>query len=379
MRIARLLVGFCAGTMLASCVSASRQTEDVLRGQVSLGKPIPENALLPIMARNHVPAVSIAVVRGGEIGWARGYGVREAGGSDRVDDKTLFQAASISKPVTAAAALRMVEAGELSLDEDVNRGLRTWKVPGNDLTARRPVTLRELLSHTAGLTVHGFPGYGEAEVLPTLVQILNGVKPANTEPIRVDIEPGTKFRYSGGGYVVAQQLMMDVAATPFPELMRKLVLEPAGMTSSTFEQPLPKEWRAQAAVGHRTDGKPVAGKWHVYPEMAAAGLWTTPTDLARFAIEIRRAYKGLSDRLLSQAMAKVMLTRQLDDYGLGFAVPSAGVFRFQHGGGNEGYRCFLVLSVESGDGVAVMTNGDSGEVLFKAIIAAIGAAYGWSV
>ncbi len=379
MRTTRLLIGFCVGAMLASCVSASRRAEDALSGQVTRGKPIPEAALLRIMSQNHVPAVSVAVVCGGAIDWAKGYGVLKAGGSDIVDDRTLFQAASISKPVTATAALRMVEAGELSLDEDVNMRLQTWKVPANEFTARRPVTLRELLSHSAGLTVHGFPGYAEGAVLPTLVQILNGVKPANTEPICVDIEPGTKFRYSGGGFVVAQQLMIDVAATPFPELVRKLVLEPAGMTSSTFEQPLPQNRQAQAAAGHRSDGKPVAGQWHVYPEIAAAGLWTTPTDLARFAIEIRRAYKGLSDRLLSQAMAKAMLTRQLSDYGLGFAVPSAGVFRFQHGGGNEGYRCFLVLSVETGDGVAVMTNGDSGEVLFQAIIAAIGAAYGWNV
>lgn len=161
--------------------------------------------------------------------------------------------------------------------------------------------------------------------------------------------------------------------------MRKLVLEPVGMISSTFEQPLPQDRRARAAAGHRSDGKLVTGQWHVYPEMAAAGLWTTPTDLTRFAIEIRRAYKGLSNRLLSQAMTQVMLTRQMDDYRLGFALPSAGVFRFQHGGGNEGYRCFLVLSVETGDGVAVMTNGDSGDALFKEIIEAIGAAYGWNV
>jgi CubicO group peptidase (beta-lactamase class C family) len=379
MKTDRLLLGFCAGAMLVSCLNASRQAENALRGQVTVGKPIPEAALLPIMARNHVPAVSIAVIRGGGIDWAGGYGVREAGGSDRVDDKTLFQAASISKPVTAAGALRMVETGELSLEEDVNLKLRSWKVPENEFTEKRPVTLRNLLSHSAGLTVHGFPGYPEGVELPTLVQILNGEKPANTEPIRVDIEPGTKSRYSGGGYLVAQQLMMDVAARPFPELMRKLVLEPAGMTSSTFEQPLLQNRRAQAAAGHRSDGKPIAGQWHVYPEMAAAGLWTTPTDLARFAIEIRRAYKGLSDALLSQAMARAMLTRQMDDYGLGFALPSGGVFRFQHGGGNEGYTCFLVLSVETGDGVAVMTNGDSGEVLFKAVIAAIGAAYGWDV
>jgi len=379
MKIARSLMALCAGAMLVSCVTASRETENALRGHVIVGEPIPESVLLTSMERNHVPAVSIAVIRGGEIDWARGYGVREAGSADRVNDETLFQAASISKPVTAAAALRMVEAGELSLDESVNQRLRSWKVPENEFTAKRPVTLRELLSHSAGLTVHGFPGYPQDAGLPTLVQILNGEMPANTEPVRVDIEPGTKFRYSGGGYIVAQQLMTDVEAQPFPNLMKKLVLQPAGMTGSTYEQPLAEGWRSRAAVGHSSKGEPMKGRWYTYPELAAAGLWTTPTDLARFAIEIRRSYQGASGALLSQAMAQTMLTRQVDNYGLGFALPSKGVFRFQHGGSNIGYRCHLVLSVETGDGVAVMTNGDSGDALFKEIIAAIGAAYGWDV
>ena len=379
MRIARTVVGLFAGAMLAGCVPGLQVQKSALRGQVVAGKPIPESLLARSMERNRVPAVSIAVIRGGEIDWARGYGVRQAGTADHVHDETLFQAASISKPVTAAGALRMVESGELALDENVNRKLRSWKVPENDLTAKRPVTLRGLLSHSAGLTVHGFPGYQEGAELPTLVQILNGQEPANTVPIRVDIEPGTKYRYSGGGYTVAQQLMVDVAARPFPEIMHRLVLEPAGMTGSTYEQPLPQSWRSRAAAGHRSNGKPVNGRWHTYPEMAAAGLWTTPTDLARFAIEIRRSYHGSSGRLLSQAMARTMLSRQAGDYGLGFSLPGAGVFRFQHGGGNQGYRCLLVLSVKTGDGVVIMTNGDSGDALISEIFAAIAAAHGWKV
>ncbi len=377
MRIVRTLVGLWAGALLAGCVPGFQVQESALRGHVVTGKPIPERLLARSMERYRVPAVSIAVIRGGEIDWAAGYGVRQAGAADHINDETLFQAASISKPVTAAGALRMVENGELALDENVNQKLRSWKVPENALTQKRPVTLRGLLSHSAGLTVHGFPGYPEDAELPTLVKILDGQEPANTVPVRADIEPGTKYRYSGGGYTVAQQLIVDVAAQPFPELMKNLVLQPVGMNDSTYEQPLPQAWQSRAAAGHRNDGKLMKGRWHTHPEMAAAGLWTTPADLARFAIEVRRSYHGSSEKLLSQTMARTMLTRQAGDYGLGFSLPSAGVFRFQHGGSNQGYRCFLVLSVKAGDGVVIMTNGDSGNTLIDEIFAAIATAYGW--
>jgi CubicO group peptidase (beta-lactamase class C family) len=362
-----------------SCGSHSYGEGAALRGSVVAGEPIPESALREAMERAHVPAVSIAVIRAGEIEWARGYGVRKAGGADRVDDGTLFQAASISKPVTAAGALRLVETGALSLDEDANRSLTSWKIPENELTARHPVTLRGLLSHSAGMTVAGFPGYAAGAELPSLVQILDGERPANTAPVRVEIEPGTTFRYSGGGYTVVQLLMEDVTARHFPSLMRELVLEPAGMSNSTFEEPLPRAWWSRAATAHGTNGKPIRGSWRTYPEMAAAGLWTTPTDLARFAIEVWRSYHGTSAKLLSRAAARTMLTRQVGDYGPGFALPSAGVFRFQHGGGNEGYKSYLVLSVETGDGVVIMTNGESGGALIEEIFAAIAAAYGWDV
>ena len=229
------------------------------------------------------------------------------------------------------------------------------------------------------MTVHGFPGYTVGEDLPTLVQILNGEKPANTQPVRVNIEPGKSFRYSGGGYLVAQQLMVDVSAQAFPELMHRLVLQPVGMKSSAYDQPLGETWRSRAAAGHRSNGEPVRGRWHIYPELAAAGLWTTPTDLARFAMEIRRSYHGEPGALLSQDMAEKMLTRQVGNFGLGFVIPAKGVPRFQHGGANLGFICFLVLSVESGDGVVIMTNGDSGGALINVIFPAIAAAYGWHV
>jgi CubicO group peptidase (beta-lactamase class C family) len=376
MKALTLKTGLCS-VALAACVSCSHTGDDLPRWQFDAGEPIPDELLASSMQRHDVPGVSIAVIRRGEIDWTRGYGVRMASGEDAVDSTTLFQAASISKPVTAAGALRLVEASALALDENVNQKLRSWKLPENEFTSRQPVTLRCLLSHSAGLTVHGFPGYAEGADLPTLVQILDGDKPANTASIRVDTEPGKEFRYSGGGYTVVQQLMIDATDQSFPQLMHELVLRPTGMMSSTYEQPLPKEWRSRAAVGHTGDGKPLEGEWHTYPELGAAGLWTTPTDLALFAIEVWRSYHGMSEMLLPQRLTRMMLARQIGDYGLGFSLPSAGVLRFQHGGGNAGYRCLLVLTAESGDGVVIMTNGDSGEALISEIFSAIAAAYGW--
>ena len=197
-----------------------------------------------------VPGLSVAVVDGFKIAWAKPYGVTEAGTTSPVTTSTLFQAASISKFVTAAGALYLVEHGKLSLDEDVNKELTTWRLPDNEFTATQKVTLRRLLSHSAGTTVHGFPGYAVGEPIPTLVQILNGEKPANTAPIRVDLVPGTKFRYSGGGITIEQLLIIDVTGKPFPQFMQQAVLGPIGMSNSTFDQPLPPVLGRARRRGH---------------------------------------------------------------------------------------------------------------------------------
>ena len=203
-------------------------------------------------------------------------GVTEAGTTTPVTVKTLFQAGSISKPVAATGTLYLVQHGALSLNQDVNHALKTWKVPENEFTASQKVTLRRILSHSAGLTVHGFPGYAVGEPLPTLVQIFNGEKPANTAPIRVDFVPGSKSRYSGGGVTIEQQLIVDVTGKPFPVFMHDTVLAPMGMNESTYQQPLPPTLAVLAASGTRADGKTIPGKWHVYPEMAAAGPGQPP-------------------------------------------------------------------------------------------------------
>ncbi|MEK7832245.1 MAG: serine hydrolase domain-containing protein [Acidobacteriota bacterium] len=239
------------------------------------------------MKHYKVPGVSVAVINDGKIEWAKGYGVTEAGGgSTPVTSDTMFQAASISKPVAAMGMLALVEKGLLTLDEDVNVKLKSWKVPDNDFTKEQKVTLRRLASHSAGLTVHGFRGYAAGEAVPTTVQILDGQKPANSAAVRVDVLPGSKWRYSGGGITVMQLLMTEAAGKPFPALMQESVLGKIGMNNSTYEQPLPADKTAKAAMGHRANGEIVKGKFHAYPEMAAAGLWTRSRMccLARLAL-----------------------------------------------------------------------------------------------
>lgn len=329
---------------------------------------------------NHykVPGVSIAVINDGKIEWARGYGVTEAGGTTPVTVDTMFQAASISKPVAAMGMLALVEKGLLSLDEDVNVKLKSWKVPESDLTKEQKVTLRRLASHSAGLTVHGFRGYAEGEAVPATVQILDGQKPANSAAVRVDILPSSRWRYSGGGITVMQLLMTDVAGKPFPALMQELVLNKIGMKNSTYEQPLPADKTASAAVGHRSSGEILKGKRHTYPEMAAAGLWTTPTDLAKFAIEIQQSKAGKSNKVLSQLMTNQMLTKQSGDYGLGIGLGGEGAkATFAHGGSNEGFKCNLFAYSETGQGAVVMTNGDMGGQLASEIFRSIAREYGW--
>ncbi|HSP90013.1 MAG TPA: serine hydrolase domain-containing protein, partial [Vicinamibacterales bacterium] len=302
---------------------AARVEQGLLPGIVIAGRPLPVKTLAARMAELKTPGVSVAVINGGKIEWARGYGVMDMGGSAPVTPRTLFQAASLSKPVAALAALRLVEQGKLALDQDVNARLTSWKVPANEFTGTEKVTLRRLLSHSSGLTVSGFPGYSADAPVPALVEILDGQRPANTAAIRADVVPGTIWRYSGGGYTVMQQLLTDVTGRPFPLLLEDMVLQPIGMKDSSYEQPLPAPRRALAASGHRADGVLLPGRYHTYPEMASAGLWTTPTDLARFLIEIQQALQGKS-KVLTTATAREMVTVQKGSYGLGLGLEGAG-------------------------------------------------------
>ena len=247
-----------------------------------------------------------------------------------------------------------------------------------------PVTIRHILSHTAGTSVHGFAGYAAGEPVPTLLQVLDGVPPANNAPIRVDLAPGTKFRYSGGGTTILQQALIDLSGEPLPQLLAETVLGPIGMDHSTYEQRLPVERVPFAAAGYDSDGNPIAGKRHVYPEMAAAGLWTTPTDLARFALEIALASSGKPARVLSPVTANLMLTpvAPTDNpdgkVALGlFVSRHQGAPYFGHDGADEGFQAMLLASAEKGYGVAMMANSDEGIPLMGEVLDAVATEYGW--
>jgi CubicO group peptidase (beta-lactamase class C family) len=377
-RILLLVLVFSQGASGQSTVQS--RIEHVEKGLLSpvLIKGDPGWTIQERMKFYKVPGVSIAVINDYKVEWARGYGVKDVETNEPVTAETLFQAASISKPVAAMTALKRVEQGKIALDQNINDKLTSWKLPDNEFTAKRKVTLANLLSHTGGLTVHGFPGYEVGHPIPTLPQILDGAEPANTAAVRVDMEPATKFRYSGGGTTIAQLAIMDIEKKPFPQIAQETVLGPLGMTNSTYSQPLPAETRKKAASGHRGNGKPVEGKIHVYPEMAPAGLWTTPTDLARFAIEVQLSLAGKSNKVLSKEMTTKMVTPFIsDNVGMGFFIEKHGqATYFGHGGANEGFRSQLLVNRDKGYGAAVMVNSDNGRIINE-IIRAIAKEYQW--
>ena len=340
----------------------------------------PPTTLAARMAELRVPGVQIAVFDSGRVVWARGYGVRDAATGAPVDTLTLFQAASISKPVAAAGMFRLAERGLVRPDADVNTMLRSWQVPASPFTATEKVTLRRIVSHTAGLTVSGFVGYAPGAPLPSLVDILEGRPPANTPPVRVDRVPGREEQYSGGGVTVMQLLMEDVTGAPFTALMDTLVLRPAGMPHSTFAQPLPDGLAARAAAGHDTTGRPLPGRSVVLPERAAAGLWATAPDLARFMLAVGRAYRGEPGGLLEPATARAMLTPAPGAGGgaYGFGTSGAGpTLRYRHSGGNPGFRAFAVAFAGAGRGAVVLTNGARSSQLYPDLLDAVARAYGW--
>ena len=345
---------------------------------VLTGRPVRTTKLEDRMRELKIPGLSMAVFDKGRIEWLRAWGMADVASRRRVDPETRFQAASISKPVAAAAALALVSRGRLSLDGDINQHLSSWTLPDNEFTATQKVTLKHLLTHSGGVTVSGFRGYARGEQVPTLLQLLDGARPANSAPVRVDIPVGSHYRYAGGGYEIVQLAIEDETKKPFAQAVRELVLEPFGMRRSTFVQPIPVDLRGKAATGYRPNGDPIAGSWHTYPEQAAAGLWTTPEDLARFALELQTIAAGRSQKVLSRELAAQMLRRQFDEYGLGVGVRGEGAEAiFTHGGSNAGFRCVLVSYRDVGSGVAIMTNGDLGGLILQDIVRAVAREYGW--
>lgn len=328
------------------------------------------------MTHYKIPGLSIAVIKDYRIIWAKGYGWANDSLKIPVTTNTLFQAASISKSLNGVGILKLVQDKKLDLYTDINTYLSSWKFPYDSLAKGKKITIANLLSHTAGLTVHGFIGYQQGAPLPTVTQILDGVQPANSDPVRSMFEPGVRSEYSGGGTTISQLIIMDQTHRSYADYMKKEVLEPLGMTASTFTQPPVGIQPALLATAYRGDGKPISGFYHVYPEEAAAGLWTNPTDLAKYVIETQLAAEGKSAKVLNQATTKLRLTPYLDkNAALGvFIDPDNGYFG--HGGGNEGFRCQYYGSLKDGNGVVVMVNSDNGSILPE-VINSVAKVYGF--
>ena len=382
-------IALVAVATLVACGPASAQAvPDAARRLVERGGAEPgDNGLgtltiEQLMDSLGVPGVSVAVFRDFEILWAQGYGVADVLTGAPVGVETVFQAASISKPVAAMASLRAVQDGVFGLDDDINSILTSWRLDGEGMTTNRPVTPASLMSHTSGLgDAFGFPGYDPDVEVPTVVEILEGGERSNVGRIFMEREPGVAYEYSGGGVTLQQLALADARGRDFADILRDDVLDPIGMTRSTYAQPLPPEWDADAARAHSSTGEARGPKWHVYPERAAAGLWTTPTDLARFAIEVQRSVRGESNRVLDVDHARRMITPVgVGPFAIGFSVGKEGEgWYFSHGGSNWGFRATLVAHLSKGYGLAIMTNSDSGAAVMGELTRRIQRAYGWDV
>ena len=329
------------------------------------------------MAHYHVPGLSLAFIHNGTVGWTQAYGIARVGG-EPVTPETVFQASSIGMPVTAVAVLRLVEQGKLNLDADVSQYLRSWKLPTNTFTEQKKVTLRELLSHTAGATVHGFEDYSAGKQVPTLVQVLNGESPANSRPVTIDFVPGSQFRYAGGNYAIIQQILIDATGESFPNLMQELVLQPLHMVHSTFQQPIPEKLQPLVATPYDKDGNAIEGGPRTSAVMAAGGLWTTPSDLELFALGIQNALAGKPGAIVSPSTADEMLQPVLGDYGLGFSIAGSGSNRyFWHPGATSGFLA-VFFAYEKGDGAVLMSNQQYSKALMLEIVHAFAKQYGWT-
>jgi CubicO group peptidase (beta-lactamase class C family) len=333
-----------------------------------------------LLNQTSVPGVSIAVIQDFKVALAAAYGVADVETGAAVTPTTMFQAASISKPVAAMVSLKAVQEGRFALDQDINTILKSWNLPEGDFTRNGPVTPRALMSHVSGTgDAFGFPGYAPGTPLPTVPQILDGMKPSNLRAVRLERAPYAGFEYSGGGVMIQQLALTDAVGKPFAQLAREWVLDPIGMSNSTFEQPLPAVRHPQAARAHDHKGMRGGDPWHVYPEQAAAGLWTTPADLARFAIEVQLATAGRSKKVLSSASAREMITPVgVGPYAVGFELSKQGEgWYFQHGGSNWGFQCSLIAHRVKGYGAVIMTNGDAGGAVIGQILRLIQREYKW--
>jgi CubicO group peptidase (beta-lactamase class C family) len=356
-----------------------KMVENGLSGDVIIQDSTNTWNIIERMKSKGIYGVSIAVIRDYRIAWAKGYGVTDKDANTPVTTQTLFQAASISKSLNAVGVLKLAQDKKIDLYTDINQYLKSWQFPYDTVSHGKKITVANLLSHTAGLTVHGFRGYEPGDSIPTLEQILDGKRPANSDSIRSMFEPGQRSEYSGGGITISQQIVMDVTGLPYATYMQQNVLDPLGMTMSSYQQPAATDKEQYLATGYRGGGvDAVKGRYHIYPEQAAAGLWTNPTDLAKYIIETQLSLQGKSNKVLDTEMTKLRLTPYIDSSAaLGvFIMEKGGMKYFGHGGANEGFRSQYYGSFDGGDGVVIMVNSDDGSIINE-IINSVAAVYKW--
>ena len=332
------------------------------------------------MKNFNINGVSIAVINNFKIEWVKSYGWADTVEKRPITNQTLFQAASIGKSITAVAFMKLVQDKKVNLNSDINTYLRSWKFPYDTISHGKIITLAQVLSHTAGLTVHGFDGYKWNEPLPTLEQILNGEKPSNNPAVRSQFEPGLKFEYSGGGYEISELLLEDLTKMSFEDFVTKNIFKPINMNNCKYMSLPTKNIENKFATAYRFDGKGIGCKYYIYPEKACgAGLWTTATDLAKFIIEVQLSLIGQSNKVLSKEMIELMLTPYLksSNYAFGFIIDKKGDdYYFQHSGLNEGFSGQYYGSFKDGKGVVVLVNSDNTD--FKdEIVNSVALVYGW--
>lgn len=368
---------FAQTTYSKATLEKIRAFENSLAGRVIIENE-PAYTIEDRMRHYKVKGLSIAVVQDYKVVWARGYGWADVSEQRPVTPETLFEPGSISKTLNAVGVLKLVQDKKLDLHTNINTYLKSWKFPYDTVSHNKKITLAHLLSHSAGLTVHGFPGYDMTADIPTVPQILDGVPPANTPAVRSAFEPGLRYQYSGGGTTISQLIVTDVTGQPYDAFMYKNVLKPMGMENSFYSQPPPVEKRKLCATGYYRDGSAVLNKFHVYPEQAAAGLWMTPTDLCHYIIETQLAYEGKSAKVLNQEMTRLRLTPYNDQMSaLGVFIENRnGALYFQHSAGNEGFCGVYYGSMEGGNGVAVFLNSE-GYGILQEVVNSVARVYGW--
>ena len=327
-----------------------------------------------------VKGLSIAVVNNYKIVWAKGYGWADEKEKRPVTAATLFKPGSISKSLNAVGILKLAQANKLDIYKDINEYLKSWKFPYDSLSKGKKITTANLLSHTAGLSVYGgFPGYDAKSKIPTLPQILDGVAPANTPAVRSLFEPGLQFQYSGGGTIISQLIITDLTHQSYEKYMFDNMLKPMGMKNSFYSAAPPqKNELNKYAMGYTKEGAKVKATFHVYPEQAPMGLWTTPTDLSKYIIETQLAYQGKSSKVLNQQMTSLQLTPYIDNSATmgAFIGDRNGEKYFFHDAGNEGYRGLYYGSVEGGNGMVVFVNSDDGNIILE-LLNSVASVYNW--